>query len=73
VGDRHSELAAWSYPDPEDGFEQIRNYLAFYAFKVDECHVGDELAQPQPGDYYGGWVTSEIVGPFKGDPGSELW
>ena len=64
---------AWSYPDPSPGYQRIRDHLAFYAWKVDEAWVGDELATPQPGHFYGGWVTSKVVGPFKGEPGSAGW
>ena len=64
---------AWSYPDPNPGYEAIRDYLAFYAARVDEAWVGDERATPQPGRFYGGWVTSRIVGPIKGEPGSAGW
>ena len=64
---------AWSYPDPNAGYEEIRDHLAFYAWKVDEAWVGDELATPQPGHFYGGWVTSRVVGPFKGGPGTAGW
>jgi uncharacterized protein (DUF427 family) len=64
---------AWSYPAPSPGFEQIAGYLAFYAGKVDEAWVGEERATPQPGGFYGGWVTSRIVGPFKGEPGTLGW
>jgi uncharacterized protein (DUF427 family) len=72
-GDRRIPSIAWAYPDPKPGFEAIRDHLAFYASRVDEAWVGDERATPQPGGFYGGWVTSAIVGPIKGDPGSELW
>jgi uncharacterized protein (DUF427 family) len=64
---------AWSYPDPLPGYEQLRDHLAFYAWALDEAWVGDELATPQPGRFYGGWVTSRVVGPFKGSPGSVGW
>ena len=64
---------AWSYPRPNPGYELIRDHLAFYAWRVDEAWVGDELATPQPGRFYGGWITSRIVGPFKGGPGSFGW
>jgi uncharacterized protein (DUF427 family) len=70
---RRIDDIAWSYPDPSRGFEAIRDHLAFYAGKVDEACVGDERATPQPGGFYGGWVTSRIVGPIKGDPGSFGW
>jgi uncharacterized protein (DUF427 family) len=65
--------AAWSYPHPRPDYEAIRDHLAFYASLVDEAWVGDELATPQPGHFYGGWVTSRIVGPFKGGPGTSGW
>lgn len=64
---------AWSYEAPLPGYESIRGYLAFYAQLVDEAWVGDERATPQPGRYYGGWVTSKVVGPFKGEPGTAGW
>lgn len=56
----------WSYPDSFPEFEQIKNYLSFYPSKV-ECFVNDEQVKPQPGGFYGGWITSEIVGPVKGE------
>lgn len=72
-GERVSENAAWSYASPTKAFDAIRGYFAFYPDKVDACFVGDEQAQPQPGGFYGGWVTSQIVGPFKGGPGTHGW
>lgn len=71
--DRRTVDAAWSYERPSPGFEAIAGHLAFYAAKVDEAWVGDERATPQPGGFYGGWLTSRIVGPVKGDPGSWGW
>lgn len=68
-----AERAAWSYPDPSPSFAPIKDYLAFYPWAVDRCLVDGELARPQPGQFYGGWITSEIVGPFKGEPGSAGW
>jgi uncharacterized protein (DUF427 family) len=65
--------AAWSYPEPDDGFESIRDYFAFYPRRMDACYVGADRVTPQPGFYYGGWVTPGLVGPFKGVPGSESW
>lgn len=73
VGGIRSENAAWSYPDPTAPFAPIRDYLAFYATRVDECRVGDERVQPQEGDFYGGWITSRVVGPFKGAAGTRGW
>jgi uncharacterized protein (DUF427 family) len=64
---------AWSYEQPLPGFESIAGHLAFYASRVDEAWVGDERATPQPGGFYGGWLTSRIVGPVKGEPGSSGW
>jgi len=70
---RTTPNVAWSYPEPLPGYEAIRDHLAFYAGLVDEAWVGDERATPQPGRFYGGWVTSRIVGPFKGEPGTQGW
>ncbi len=70
---RRIDDVAWSYAAPKPGYEAIRGYLAFYASRVDEAWVGDERATPQPGGFYGGWVTSRIVGPIKGEPGSLGW
>lgn len=64
---RAIEDAVWSYDNPNQGFESIRGHFAFYAWLVDEAWVGAERAAPQPGRYFGGWVTSRVVGPFKGD------
>ena len=55
------------------GIRRIAGYLAFYASRVDACWVGDERVQPQQGDFYGGWITSNIVGPFKGGAGTRGW
>ncbi len=73
VSDRRSPDAAWSYPDPTPAFAAIRDYFAFYPSRVDECTVGGEVVRSQPGDFYGGWITNELVGPFKGDPGTMGW
>ena len=64
---------AWSYDDPMPGFEAIRGHMAFYAGLVDEAWVGEDRAAPQPGGYYGGWLTPSVVGPVKGEPGSFGW
>ncbi len=64
--------AVWSYPTPSAGFEPIADHRAFYP-DVLECFVDGERALPQPGSFYGGWITSSVVGPFKGEPGSEHW
>jgi uncharacterized protein (DUF427 family) len=70
---RRIERAAWSYESPSAGFEAISGHLAFYAGLVDEAWVGDDPVVPQPGGFYGGWITPEIVGPVKGEPGSWGW
>lgn len=72
-GDRRIPLVGWRYDDPNPGYEELRGFTAFYAGRVDEAWVGDERARPQPGGFYGGWVTDAIVGPIKGEPGSEWW
>lgn len=66
------ENAAWTYIDPFSEFAAIAGFFAFYPSTLD-CWVGDERAVPQPGAYYGGWVTSDIVGPFKGEAGTGNW
>jgi len=73
VGARDAKDAAWSYPVPDPGFESIRDYLAFYPRRMDACWVGEDQVVPQPGFYYGGWVTPDLVGQFKGVPGSQEW
>lgn len=73
VGERVVPEAAWSYPRPEPEFAEIRDHLAFYPGRVDACFVGEHRVTPQPGSFYGGWVTPDVVGPFKGEPGSEGW
>lgn len=62
----------WSYPTPFAEFADLKHYVAFYPAKV-ECCLAGERVTPQPGDFYGGWVTAEIVGPFKGEAGSSSW
>ena len=65
--------AAWSYEHPTAPFADIAGYVALYAGRVDRVTLDAETVTPQPGDFYGGWITSEIVGPFKGVPGSWGW
>ena len=72
-GQKRAEAAAWSYGQPTKPFSNIRDYIAFYPALMDACFVDDELAQPQPGDFYGGWITSKFVGPFKGEFGTQDW
>ena len=70
---RRSERAGWRYPNPTAPFRAIAGHIAFYASLVDEARVGEEIVAAQQGDFYGGWITSEIVGPFKGAPGTLGW
>jgi uncharacterized protein (DUF427 family) len=70
---RRAGRAAWSYPDPVPRYAAIRDHLAVYAGAMEACFVGDEAVTPQPGGFYGGWITSDLVGPFKGGPGSMGW
>ena len=69
VGDRVVPRAAWTYPNPTAGFEQIAGAVAVMPGAVDRCTVDGELVTPQPGGFYGGWITSRVTGPFKGEPG----
>jgi len=73
VGDRVAAQAAWTYRQPSPAFAPIADYIAIYPGKMDECSVDGERVQAQPGDFYGGWITSDIVGPFKGDLGTWGW
>ena len=72
-GDRAVPRAAWGYADPSPAYRALVGTVAFYPALMDECWVGDELASPQPGAFYGGWITRAVVGPFKGEPGSQSW
>jgi uncharacterized protein (DUF427 family) len=73
VGERRADNTAWYYPHPTPDFAPIREYVAFYAFLMDACFVDGELVTPQPGKFYGGWITKDVVGPFKGEPGTMGW
>ena len=73
VGDKTINSAAWYYTQPTESFKAIANYVAFYPSKMDACYVDGELVTAQAGDFYGGWITSDIVGPFKGSAGSWGW
>jgi uncharacterized protein (DUF427 family) len=73
LSDRTIPNAAFGYLTPTAGYESISGYIAFYPGLVDEAWVGDERATPQPGRFYAGWVTSKVVGPFKGEPGTQGW
>ncbi|MEM8732404.1 MAG: DUF427 domain-containing protein [Pseudomonadota bacterium] len=73
LGQHRAPRAAWSYAAPTARFAAIAGYLAFYATSMDACFVGDERVIPQPGNFYGGWVTANLSGDIKGAPGTEHW
>ena len=73
VGEHEAVNAAWSYPRPAKRYEALAGMLAFYSGRMDACFVDGERVQAQPGDFYGGWVTSHVVGPFKGGGGTQGW
>lgn len=73
VDGRRVPDVGWSYPQPRAGYEALRDHVAFYPGRVDRCTVDDEVVAAQPGDFYGGWITSRVRGPFKGGPGTAGW
>jgi len=73
VGARRAREAAWSFPAPVAGYERLAGHVGFYPSAVDACFLGDERVVAQPGDFYGGWITGELEGPFKGGPGTLGW
>ncbi len=72
-GDVTARGAAWTYPDPTPGFEPIAGHVAVLPAAMVECTVDGEVVVPQEGGFYGGWITSRVVGPFKGAPGTRGW
>ncbi len=73
AGDSVSPRAAWHYPTPTAAFKELTGHYSFYPARTEGCYLDDELAEPQPGGFYGGWVTADIVGPIKGEPGTQGW
>lgn len=73
LGEVTAPRAAWSYAAPTERFAPIAGYLAFYAASMEACFVGAQRVRPQPGDFYGGWVTENLRGRIKGAPGTEYW
>jgi uncharacterized protein (DUF427 family) len=73
VGDVVLPRVGWSYANPTPQFAVLRDHVAFYAAPFDRCMVAGEIVVPQPGEFYGGWITSRVTGPFKGIPGSRFW
>lgn len=72
-GDRREQRAAWSYPDPVPRYAALRDHLCFYPSRMNACWLDDERVAAQAGDFYGGWITADLVGPFKGGPGTLGW
>ena len=70
---RRVRAVAWTYPAPSPGYEALRDHIAFYPGRVDAAWLGDERVEAQEGDFYGGWITADLVGPFKGPPGTLGW
>ncbi len=73
VGAVELPAVAWTYPRPAKGFEALVDHVALYPGRVERCTVDGEVVQPQPGSFYGGWITSRVTGPFKGAPGTSGW
>lgn len=73
AGDRRERDAAWTYERPAPGFEPLTGLIALYPGRMDRCTVDGEVVRPQQGGFYGGWITADVVGPFKGGPGSAGW
>lgn len=73
IGDKYIKNAAWRCVEPSQDFAAMQKYYSFLAGLMDACYVNDELVTPQAGDFYGGWITADIVGPFKGEPGTWGW
>ena len=73
AGGAVAQDAAWGYPSPTPAFAAIAGHVAVYAGRMEACYVGDDLVVPQPGGFYGGWITPELTGPFKGGPGTQFW
>lgn len=73
AGGLRAERAAWSYASPSHAFSDLAGYLAFYSGRMTSCYVGDCRVMPQPGDFYGGWVTPNLTGQIKGAPGTRHW
>lgn len=73
AGGTVARKSAWCYRTPNPAFAAIADHVAIYAGRVDACYLGGEQVKAQPGDFYGGWITSRVTGPFKGDPGTQGW
>lgn len=72
-GGRTVEAGAWAYPDPSARYTALRDHVSFYPGRMDRCLLDEEVVRAQDGDFYGGWITADISGPFKGAPGTRGW
>lgn len=70
---RVERAAAWAYPEPVPQYAGLRDHVSFYPGRMDACFLDEEEVQAQEGDFYGGWRTADITGPFKGGPGTRGW
>ncbi|MDP9385362.1 MAG: DUF427 domain-containing protein [Actinomycetota bacterium] len=73
AGDRVERAAAWTYRAPVARYAALKDFISLYPGRMDACYIGEEQVQAQPGDFYGGWITSDVTGPFKGAPGTLGW
>ncbi|WP_419192940.1 DUF427 domain-containing protein [Kolteria novifilia] len=73
VGSRIAAQAAWAYPKPVERYADLKDHIAFYPGPMDQCTIDGEVVRVQEGNFYGGWITDDIVGPFKGAPGTWGW
>jgi uncharacterized protein (DUF427 family) len=73
AGERREERGAWTYEDPAERYAELRGHIALYPGRMDACWLDDELVRSQEGDFYGGWITDDISGPFKGARGTFGW
>jgi uncharacterized protein (DUF427 family) len=73
VGGRRFPAVGWIYRNPSRGYEALRDHIAFYPGRVDAAWIGDQRVQAQQSDFYGGWITADLIGPFKGPPGTLGW
>ena len=73
AGGRVAERAAWHYPEPDPAYAALLGHVSFYPGRMDACLLGEERVRAQAGDFYGGWITADLAGPFKGPPGTRGW
>jgi Domain of unknown function (DUF427) len=73
ISNRRCKAVAWTYPQPSPGYEALTDHFAFYPDRVDAAWLDDERVLAQEGDFYGGWISTDLLGPFKGAPGTLDW